>query len=344
CQMSGSRSNDSSSRLAENLLLWAFVASLSAHLLLYGGFELGHRLGWWGKDLLPAWLKAVKKTMLEIQKPRINPQTVQQEAALLFVEVDPATATPQPPKDAKFYSSKNAVAANPDAAVDTQTPKIDGTQTHVPKTETVPRAKQFPLQPSAPKAPKPEPDKVAEEQQPKPKGGPKPGDLAMAKPAPKPDEGQKESEKSEAPSIEPHKRWRTLAEAEMHQNPLAGEKLKQDGGVKRNRIQPSFDTKATTFGEYDARVIAAIQQRWYDLLDNPAFATASTGMVRVEFRLNYDGRVTDMRVVESTVDDMLSYLCQRAISEPAPYERWTSAMRLQIGAAYRVVQFSFFYN
>lgn len=342
--MSVNRSNESSLRPGENLLLWALIASLSTHLAVYGGFELGHRLGWWQKNLLPSWLKAAKKTVLEVQKPRVNPQTVPQEIQLTFVEVDPTAAVPTPPKDAKYYSSKNSVAANPNPTIETQQPKIDGAQTHVPKAETAPRTKQFPLQPSAPKAPAPQADKQAEAQ-PKPKGGPKPGDLAMAKPAPKPDDGQTDSKnKSDAPVIEPHKRWRTLAEAEMHQNPLAGEKMKQDGGVRRNRLQSSFDTKATLSGEYDARLVAAIQQRWYDLLENPNISAVRSGRVTVEFRLNYDGRVTDMRVIESTVDDMLAYLCQRAISEPAPYDRWPTAMRQEMGVDSRVVRFTFFYD
>ncbi len=342
--MSVSRSHESPLFSAENMLLAALAISLLAHLALFGGYELGRRYGWWERDLLPSWLKSTKRTVLEIQKARLQPQPIkqQEEVPLLFVEVDPATATPEPPKSAKYYSSKNAVAANPNPTIEAEQPKIDGTQTHVSKTETVPRTKQFPLRPSAPKSPEKQTD--AAEAQPKPKGGPKPGDLAMAKPAVKPDEGKSDTDKGDAPAIVPHKRWRTLAEAEMQQNGLAGEKMKQDGGVKRNRILPSFDTKATPFGEYDARIIAAIQQRWYDLLDNPVFAVARTGKVTLEFRLNYDGRVTDMRVVECTVDDMLSLLCQRAITDPAPYERWPSDMRRLIGADHRVVQFTFFYD
>ena len=342
--MSANRSNESSLRPQGNLLLWALIASLSAHVLFFGACVLLITLGWLGSNLQPYLLKSTKNAMLENKKPRIDLQPVQQEVPLLFVEVDPATATPEPPKDAKYYSSKNSVAANPNPTIETQQPKIDGSQTHVVKTEDVPRNKQFPLQPAAPKLPKPqEIDKTAEAQS-KPKSGPKPGDLAMAKPSPKPDDGQADSEKSDAPSIEPHKRWRTLAEAEMHQNSLAGQKLKQDGGVRRNRVLPSFDTRATSFGEYDARIIAAIQQRWYDLVDKVPLETAHSGRVTVEFRLNFDGRVTDMRVVESTVEEMLSYLCQRAISEPAPYDRWPSDMRREIGAEYRVVRFTFFYD
>src|SRR5579872_7239112 len=92
--MSVNRSDENALQPQENLLLWALVVSLSAHLLLYGGFELGRKWGLWESDLLPFWLKSAKKTMLEIQKRRIDLQAAQQEVPLLFVEVDPATATP----------------------------------------------------------------------------------------------------------------------------------------------------------------------------------------------------------------------------------------------------------
>ena len=37
------------------------------------------------------------------------------EIPLVFVEVNSIAATPESPKNAKFYSDKNSVAANPDA-------------------------------------------------------------------------------------------------------------------------------------------------------------------------------------------------------------------------------------
>jgi hypothetical protein len=51
-----------------------------------------------------------------------------------------------------------------------------------------------------------------------------------------------------------------------------------------------------------------------------------------------------MNVSEQTVSDMLSLLCQRAVEDPAPYARWPSDMRRMIGADYRDVQFTFYYN
>ena len=64
----------------------------------------------------------------------------------------------------------------------------------------------------------------------------------------------------------------------------------------------------------------------------------------VEFRMNYDGRITDMRVIESDVGDLLSYVCQAAIKDPSPYERWPSEMRRVMNGDSRVVRFTFFYE
>ncbi len=64
----------------------------------------------------------------------------------------------------------------------------------------------------------------------------------------------------------------------------------------------------------------------------------------VEFRMNYDGRITDMRVIESDVGDLLSYVCQAAIKDPSPYEHWPSDMRRVMNSDSRVVRFTFFYE
>ena len=214
-------------------------------------------------------------------------------------------------------------------------PKLTGDQTHVPKTETVPRTKAFPLQPSEPKRAKPE-DQAQESQ---PKGGQKVGDLAMAKPNPAVNDPKDTGDAQ----VQPHERPRTLAEARAQQA-IPGEMMRQDGGVRRQRIVPSFDAIGTPFGEYDAEIIRAIQLHWYELNDAQPFNRAQTGKVVLQFRLNYDGRVTDMTEVESSVDDIMTYLCKRAVLDPAPYARWPSQMRQMIGADYREVRFTFFYE
>jgi hypothetical protein len=311
-------------------LAWALLISLIVHLLCYSGYEFTRKV-------LPAWLERIKflaalAHQLEPKKPTPPPPQPTQ-VPLVFVEVTPEAATPEPPKDAKYYSSHNSKAANPDTQVDTDTPKISGEQEHVPKTEDSSR-KFSPLQPSPPKEQQP----VAKEDKPSEQAKPKPpvGDLAMAKPTPalRPDTGTAEQT-----------RPRTLTEAKMRQqqnNPIPGQKMKQEGGVHRSLQISSLDAKETPFGAYDEAFIAAVQQRWYDLLDSRQFALDRTGKVVLQFRLTYDGRITDMHIAETAVGETLAYVCELAVTDPAPYEKWPSDMRREAGDS-RNIQFTFYY-
>ena len=47
-----------------------------------------------------------------------------------------------------------------------------------------------------------------------------------------------------------------------------------------------------------------MQQRWYDLLDTSRF-TQKSGKVVLEFRLMYDGRITDLKVDGNDVGELL---------------------------------------
>jgi outer membrane biosynthesis protein TonB len=303
-------------------LLWALLISVVVHAL---AFWLLVVLAV-ASILFSSAKREAIADMLRTQAARARTEP-QQEPQLVFVQVDPNQATPDAPKNAKYYSSQNSHAANPDTQKDTDAPKIDGNQTHVPKAETTPRTTAFPLQPSAPKE-TPQPDKNQE------KPAQKPGDLAMLNPA--------VNKPTETPQIQ-HERPHTLAEVHT----LAGDKMKEDGGVKRHAIA-SFDALGSPFGEYDARVIAAIEQHWYDLIDSQNFTQDHGGRVVVQFHLNQDGSISDLHTVQSDVGPVLADLCQAAISEPGPYERWPEAMHRKIfsesGHDYREVQFTFFYE
>jgi hypothetical protein len=60
--------------------------------------------------------------------------------------------------------------------------------------------------------------------------------------------------------------------------------------------------------------------------------------------LNADGSVSEMTFTENTVDLMLGLLCQSAIKDPAPFGSWPPDMRKLVGADYREVTFTFYYN
>ena len=130
----------------------------------------------------------------------------------------------------------------------------------------------------------------------------------------------------------------------QNRNQFVGEKMQEDGGSSRFRLVPSFDTKGTSTGAYDAAFIAAVEQRWFDLLDSMSLYGYRRGRVVLKFRLTSDGRITEMQIVENNVTETLGVLCQKAIVDPAPFDKWPREMRQMIGKDYRDIQFAFYYN
>jgi hypothetical protein len=292
----------------------ALALSLMLHLLGWGGYAAGKQFGWWQKWEWPEWLHRL--AVLKIV-PVPTPQN--QEQQLTFVEVSqPTTEVPQ---NAKYYSSQNSQAASPKKG-DKDVPQLDGKQTVVIKTENVSRPDVNKLQPAKPAPPA---------AQPKPQPVTRPGDLTLGKPA-------KSTPQTEQP------RPRTVKEA-LAQQPqrIPGQQMKQAGGTRRAALVPSLDVKATPFGDYDAKFIEAVSQRWYDLLDSRQFAMDRSGKVTLRFHLNYDGTVTEMKVVDNTVGDVLGYVCQKAVTDPAPFATWPGEMRRLVGENYREITFTFYY-
>jgi len=64
----------------------------------------------------------------------------------------------------------------------------------------------------------------------------------------------------------------------------------------------------------------------------------------LEFRQYSDGRVTDLKVIESNVGDALAFYCQKAVSDPSPYEKWPADMRRMNAKDYREIRFVFWYE
>ncbi len=319
-------------RLETTRLAWAFTLSIALHLLIWGGYAGGKRLGVWQLAHWPTWARALIQALAPpAPKPVVKP--VDREAPLMFVDVSQRQASSEPPANPKFYSDKNSVASNPDADKETGIPKIDGNQTDMVKTEDVPRSRFDKLQPALPTPPE-QKDQPAE--QPRPKPAVTAGDLTLAKPELNPRPGEGTAEKP---------RPRTIAEAmrQRTRDQLAGQKMRQDGGVAR-RFPVALDVKATGIGSYDAAFVEAVEQRWFDLLDNVSFDGYRRGKVILQFRLNFDGRITDMKMNFGDVGDMLSLICQKAVLDPAPYDKWPTEMRREIEGDYRTITFTFFYN
>jgi hypothetical protein len=157
--------------------------------------------------------------------------------------------------------------------------------------------------------------------------------LALIKPNEKKEPGEQTEPAKERP--------RTLAAARQKAT-LNGEKIRQSGGtISRGNV--SFDVKMTPFGDYDREFISAVEQCWRLLLENHQ-GTQIAGKVVVDFRLSYDGRISDVMVQENTSSEIQAMLCKLAIVKPSPYPRWPPAMRRELGEKPREVRFTFYYN
>lgn len=308
------------SRSETEWLVIVLLCSLFLHLGVWGGYEAGKRLDLWKRLHWPALL-ALKKILPQPPVQKVDP--------VIFLEVTEPDI--EPPKEAKYYSDNNSRAANPDADIESNQPKLNGKQRDVPKTQDAPK----PIK-ANPTPPKP-PQKPAEESKPaerNPANTLMPGGLEKAKPedSAKPDENPAKPE-----------RPRKLSEvAAQKSSQLAGMQMQQDGGVRRKNFSSSLDALSTSFGSYDRKVIEAVSQRWYDLLDSQQFASDRTGRVTLTFRLNPDGSVTEMKIANNTVGDLLGYVCQAAIEQAAPFGQWPSDMKRKFGT-FREITFTFYY-
>jgi hypothetical protein len=332
----------------------ALLLSALLHLGIWAGYHTGHRLGWWQKFQPLSWLHLKEK------KFPLQARMAHEEEPTIFVDVSHADA--DAPERSKYYSNKNSRAANAEVA-NSSAPKINGRQKDMPKTEDVPRAAKR-TQETTPNTPKEvakettKPDNAQQMSQLQPSmPPPSPAPMPQAD-APEPPQTPGETDlprprktvSPQPPTTTPTTmaqaqpaRPRTLKQALAQRDQIPGQQMQQDGGVARHAFTSSLDAKATPFGDYDAAIIEAVSQRWYDLLDSRRFAEDRTGKVTLRFKLKTDGSVIEMQTLENTVGELLGYLCQESIEEAAPFAKWPPDMVRMIGANYREVTFTFYY-
>ena len=331
------------------LLVRAFSISIAAHLLFFTSVELAFRLGLLDKRMFPALLLA------ERARPKADPNSADKKAQIaevieipvVFVNVDPSKAAKAPPKNTPNYSTHNSEAANAETKIEAEKPKITGRPDDTPMTRTVARtetpAPASALQPAPPQAKEEAQPLQRNPARPKPEEGPNPGTLAMAKPASAPEPP------TDAVVIKPEpalSRPRTLAEAAA-QAKLAQASVKQDGGKAKFSVTEAMDAAATPFGEYDEKIIVAIEANWNELLEARQLARSNIGKVVVTFRQHADGHVSLVNTTMNEGSQIMSILCERAIESAAAdnaFGPWPSDMRRLLGIDHRLVKFTFHYN
>jgi outer membrane biosynthesis protein TonB len=336
------------------------------HFLVLGSFELAYLMGWTRSSLArsvltssyPEWQQEPPNREVEIileEDP--TPET--------FFDADPSMED-EKPEQADYYAVVDALAGDPDPTDEQDQPALEGDQEKVPKAAST-------LQPAPAEdvSQAPIPDEPSQETTQSPFDSqtqqkvvslPENSESTDQKPAdamveevqlPLEPESVLPADHLVRPKVvipetpKPKKvrpRPKSLAEARKRNGMLAGDAMKQEGGMDRFRMEASPDLMSTPFGAYDATIIQAIQQRWFALLDGTPSARSASGKVLLNFDLMADGSIANMSVVEDTVGVIQSLLCQRAVLDPQPYGKWPSDMRRMIGDDQRKIRFTFYYN
>lgn len=353
----------SGARDEQHDLLFALGVSVAVHLFLIAFVmgvvllrdpELLKQIAQSPEKFIELTAKSLEEPVLTSPPPQLQ---TPQEMPMLFIEVDPSMAVSEPSEKSKYYAAQNTLAANPDTRFDTDQPKIEGTQTQIIRAFEAPRSqpKPMPLQPSPAQAKvEAQPQKkapTAEQQAARNQQAQKKslleqarqerGDLEELRPAQKAQEQKQATEETV-----PRQRPKTVAMAKAQKGDARppGERMKQDGGVKRADLDSSLTANSTPLGQYDAQIIDAIRTKWYALLEDSKHARDRKGVVVIEFRIYSNGTVRDVRTADEDVGEFLAYLCQSAIISPAPYLKWPAEVRAAVGKDYRDVRFTFFYN
>src|ERR1043166_284380 len=108
-------------------------------------------------------------------------------------------------------------------------------------------------------------------------------------------------------------------------------------------LSSSLDLNDERIGSYNAALIAVVQNSWISLLSLSGASWKAGGLVVLEFKLSSDGRVSDLKVLKSTVTKLQSSVCEDAGSLPAPFAHWSSDRQEAVGADSQIVSFTFRY-
>ena len=286
-------------------------------------------------------------TATDQAKPRIDGQ--RDDSLKTFDTLTPVEK-PQPAAPKEVAPEPEEVAATPPL----ETP---------PPVTPVPQVVQQPTPPAVPQEqPQEKLPLIVEAPKEPPKPLPAPGETLLAKADPKarPADPVKPSELNPpkvptqtAPPTEstpqaqtpPVKRRppKRLSEVMPTKGAMVGEKMRQEGGVSRMALESSLDVKASPLGDYHYRMVLAVQQRWYRLLEERRFAMERIGKVVITFDLHSDGTVTSLATKNSDVGETLALLCELSVMQPAPFGRWPPEIRRIIGGDVIPVTFTFNY-
>jgi len=97
------------------------------------------------------------------------------------------------------------------------------------------------------------------------------------------------------------------------------------------------DTQGVDFGPYLQRILQVVRDNWYHLI--PESAEMKRGKLKLEFAILKDGRVQDMKLVESSGDIALDRPAWGSITASDPFPPLPS----EFGGQYLTLRFTYYY-
>jgi outer membrane biosynthesis protein TonB len=320
-------------------------------------------------------------TFVEVDEPRAKKNPKEKEAQR-FMETDASQVTGEKPKDARYYSDKSTVAANPDNPTGKQadTPYLNGKETRAPNPTDVPTpsgvAAPLITQPAAPGAPgkpaqavpptPPAPHKAVEPSPPtqpaattpaqpqtpeQPKEVPALGiqmveeqKMAMAPKPPSQPDVVTGSDVPTPPATPPGGDGApaVVSEPGTPGREIVSRKAHLTVAGVTREGVAAFGVEENPFGAYDKKIIKAVQSRWYALIDRFGMYERA-GAVTVHFELLDDGQVQNIKVTENTAGQILSLFCEKAVIESGPFDPLPENLRALVGKEPRDASFTFYY-
>ena len=104
----------------------------------------------------------------------------------------------------------------------------------------------------------------------------------------------------------------------------------------------AIDSTFSEFGEYERQFYTTLQIGWFDEIKfyKPIDAGAN---VSISFRLNSDGTIKDIKVLESNATFIATTICENAIQKRSPFRPWTKRMIDEFGHE-RELKIRFYYR
>lgn len=118
--------------------------------------------------------------------------------------------------------------------------------------------------------------------------------------------------------------------------------IKNEFGSK-NIGAVAYNAKWSAYGEYLQRLIDSVQGQWERLLMRSAFYPTSGSVVKVVFKIDASGAISEIVRVEGSGGELAQRLCVSSITERAPYGEWTDDMIGVLGKEQELT-FTFFYQ